>query len=181
MNIYGVLLPLPFDDVFDYSSEEVLSIGQLVVVPFGREELAGMVYKIGKNADIDEKKIKKIRQILQLPLISDVMIKFMEKTAAYNMAPRGLVLKMILGQKTNQLPKQKINIYGLNIKNENLQGIRITEARKAVFDFLDNGKEAEKEEILIATGVSESVLLAMIKSGFLYKKEELIKIGRAHV
>ena len=52
MAIYGILLPLPFDDVFDYKSDENLNIGQLVLVNFGREELVGIVYKIGKSANI---------------------------------------------------------------------------------------------------------------------------------
>ena len=81
---------------------------------------------------------------------------------------------MVLGMKSNQLPKQKVTLYGLKIKNENLDGIRITEARKAVFDFLDGGLEAEKEEIISATGASSGIITAMIKSGFLYKKDVLI-------
>ena len=175
MTIYGVLIPLPFNDVFDYClDDEKLSIGQMVVVPFGREELVGVVWKIGKSANIDDKKIKKIKAVLQLPKISTVMMKFIQKTAEYNMAPLGLILKMVLGQKTNQLPKQKVILYKLGIKNENLEGIRITESRKAVFDFLADGKEAEKDEIILETGVSTNVISAMIKSGFLTKKEVLI-------
>ena len=174
MAIYGILLPLPFDEVFDYSSDESLSIGQMVVVPFGREELVGVVWKIGKSADIDVKKIKKIISIIDLPKLSSSLISFIKKTAEYNMAKLGLVLKMVLGQKSNQMPKQKVSLYGLQIKNENLQGIRITEARKAIFKFLENGVEAEKEDIIEATGVSENIINAMIKNGFLYKKEILI-------
>ena len=174
MAIYGILLPLPFDDVFDYSSEENLSIGQMVVVNFGREELVGVVWKIGKSSDIDIKKIKKIVSLVDLPKLSSSMISFIKKTAEYNMAKLGLVLKMVLGQKSNQMPKQKVNLYGLQIKNENLQGIRITEARKAIFKYLENGIEAEKEDIIEATGVSESIINAMIKNGFLYKKEILV-------
>ena len=174
MAIYGILLPLPFDEVFDYSSNEDLTIGQMVVVPFGREELVGVVWKIGKSADIDAKKIKKIISVINLPKLSNSLISFIKKTAEYNMAKLGLVLKMVLGQKSNQMPKQKVNLYGLQIKNENLQGIRITEARKAIFKFLEDGIEAEKEDIIEATGVSENILNAMIKNGFLYKKEVLI-------
>lgn len=174
MAIYGVLLPLPFDEVFDYSSDDTLDIGQMVVVPFGREELVGVIWKIGKSANIDIKKIKKIISIVDLPHLSVPLMIFIKKTAEYNMAKTGLVLKMVLGQKSNQMPKQKVNLYGLQIKNENLQGIRITEARKAIFKYLENQKEAEKEEIIEATGVSENILNAMIKNGFLYKKEVLI-------
>lgn len=174
MSVYGVLLPLPFDDVFDYKSDCDLDIGQLVEVPFGREELVGIVWKKGKSSDIDDKKIKKIINIIDLPKISNAMMSFIKKTAEYNLAPIGLVLKMVLGQKSNQLPKQKVSLYGLKIKNENLQGIRITEARKAIFNFLDNGIETEKEDIINATGVSEGIINAMIKNGFLYKRDILV-------
>ena len=39
---------------------------------------------------------------------------------------------------------------------------------------MSNGFEAEKEQILTATGVSEAVISAMIKHGFLYKKDVLV-------
>ena len=174
MAIYGVLLPLPFDDVFDYSADDGLTIGQMVEVSFGREDLVGVIWKIGKSADIALSKIKPIKSVISLPKLSHPLMTFIQKTAQYNLAPVGLVLKMVLGLKSNQLPKQKVTLYGLNIKNENLDGIRITEARKAVFDFLSNGFEAEKEQILTATGVSEAVVSAMIKHGFLYKKDVLV-------
>ena len=61
MAIYGVLLPLPFNDVFDYAAEETLTVGQIVIVPFGREELAGVIWKIGQTAEIDPKKIKQLK------------------------------------------------------------------------------------------------------------------------
>ena len=127
-----------------------------------------------QSADIDPKKIKQIKSVVQLPRLTAEMTAFIRKTAEYNLAPLGMVLKMVLGMKSNQLPKQKVTLYGLKIKNENLDGIRITEARKAVFDFLDGGLEAEKEEIISATGASSGIITAMIKSGFLYKKDVLI-------
>ncbi len=174
MAIYGVLLPLPFDDVFDYSGDDGLVIGQMVEVSFGREDLVGVIWKIGQTANIALSKIKPIKSVINLPKLTQPMMVFIQKTAQYNLAPLGLVLKMVLGLKSNQLPKQKITLYGLNIKNENLEGIRITETRKAVFDFLSNGFEAEKEQIVNATGASDAVISAMIKHGFLYKKEVLV-------
>lgn len=183
MAVYGVLLPLPFDNVFDYSSEDTLHIGQLVEVSFGREDLIGVVLKKGQSAEIAPQKIKSIKAVLNLPEISPALLRFIRKTADYNLAPAGMVLKMVLGNKSNQLPKQKVTFYGLQIKNENLEGIRITEARQAVFSYLEGGRIAEKEEILTATGVSNNVISAMIKSGFLYKKDIFIneKVAEQHV
>ena len=171
MAIYGVLLPLMFDDVFDYQADDGLKIGQLVLVPFGKEEVIGVVWKLGKSADIDIKKIKKVIEVIKLPLLTAEMRSFIEKTAEFNMATRGMVLKMVLGQKENQLPRQKLTLYGLSLKNT--EGIRLTAKRKAVMDFLADGKETEKDIIIGATGASDSILSALLKSGILYKKEVL--------
>lgn len=171
MSVYGVLLPLPFNDVFDYAADDGLAIGQIVLVPFGREELVGVVWKKGQSADIDTAKIKPVKQVIQLPQLSSAMVAFIKKTAEYNLAPLGLVLKMVMGNKSNQLPKQKTTLLGLQIQNQNLEGIRVTEARRAVFNFLTDGREAEKETIIKATNVSEGIISAMMKSGFLYKRE----------
>ncbi|MBR5599506.1 MAG: primosomal protein N' [Alphaproteobacteria bacterium] len=171
MAFYGVLLPLVFDNVFDYKFDGELKIGQMVLVNFGREELVGIVYKIGKSADIDDKKVKPIKKIIELPCLKQELISFIEKVAIYNFAPKGMVLKMVLGHLSNQMPKQKAIILGLNIKNKNLDGIRISSGRKAVFDFFEKNKEAPKDIVLEETGVSENILNAMIKSGFLYKKD----------
>ena len=91
MAVYGVLLPLPFDDVFDYTAEEELVLGQLVEVPFGREELVGVVWKKGQSADIDPKKIKQIKSVVQLPRLTAEMTTFIRKTAEYNLAPLGML------------------------------------------------------------------------------------------
>ncbi|MBR6663792.1 MAG: primosomal protein N', partial [Alphaproteobacteria bacterium] len=174
MAVYGILLPLVFDDVFDYSFDEELKIGQMVLVSFGREELVGIVYKIGKTANIDDKKIKPIKKVIELPLISKEMIAFIEKVALYNLSSKGMVLKMVLGQISNQMPKQKVIKLSLAIKNKNLEGIRVSSGRMAVFEFFENHNEAKKEDIIKETGVSENVLNAMIKSGFLKKQEVMV-------
>ena len=50
--IVGVLLPLPFNDVFDYQVEGDVVLGEMVRVSFGREVLVGVVWKLGKNSDL---------------------------------------------------------------------------------------------------------------------------------
>ena len=57
--IVGVLLPLPFNDVFDYKvKSDNVALGSIVRVPWGREQQVGVVWKLGKSADIPESKIK---------------------------------------------------------------------------------------------------------------------------
>ncbi len=172
MAIYGVLLPLPFDDVFDYQSDEILEIGQIVMVSFGREELAGVIWKIGKTAEIDVKKIKPIMAVIDLPKLSLPMMMFIKKVAEYNLASLGLVLKMVLGQQTNQLPKQKITLYGL--QENRPKNIKMSVARQTVCDFLAECKEVEKDTLIEATGINSTLIATMVKVGLLYKKEILI-------
>mgnify|MGYP003307255518 CR=1 FL=1 len=57
-NFIGVLLPLPFNDVFDYKTDKDLSLGQIVRVPFLKGSQVGVVYKLGKSSSLEDKKIK---------------------------------------------------------------------------------------------------------------------------
>lgn len=58
--IIGVLLPLPFNEPFDYESEEELPLGTMVRVPFGREEQIGVVWRHGKSSGLDDKRIRTV-------------------------------------------------------------------------------------------------------------------------
>ena len=42
-SIIGVMLPLPFNEPFDYKTETELPLGTLVRVPWGREEQIGVL------------------------------------------------------------------------------------------------------------------------------------------
>ena len=55
MQIVGVLLPLPFNETFDYKAEDDVSLGSLVRVSFGKENV---IINTGILID-DEVKISK--------------------------------------------------------------------------------------------------------------------------
>ena len=63
----GVLLPLPFNDVFDYKTDKDLSLGQIVRVPFLNNTQVGIVYKLGKSSSLEDKKIKPVTEVFNLP------------------------------------------------------------------------------------------------------------------
>ena len=49
--IVGVLLPLPFNDVFDYQADDDIRLGEMVAVSFGnprhgKQDVVGVVWKI---------------------------------------------------------------------------------------------------------------------------------------
>ena len=94
--IIGVLLPLPFNEPFDYESEEELPLGSMVRVPFGREEQIGVVWRHGKSSGLDDKRIRTVIEKFNFPPIAEELRRLVEFTAAYNCAPLGLVLKMVI-------------------------------------------------------------------------------------
>ncbi|MGL9778928.1 MAG: replication restart helicase PriA [Wolbachia sp.] len=101
-----VLLPLPIDQLFSYAVEEntEVSVGDYVVVPFGKKRLIGIVWKYG---DKSGRALKFIEQKIDLPNIRPKLIAFAEWVAQYNLIPIGMLAKVIMGGvlKVNQIDK----------------------------------------------------------------------------
>lgn len=102
----SVLLPLPIDQLFSYAIEEntEISIGDYVVVPFGKKRLIGIVWKYSGKSD---RKLKFIEQKIDLPNIRPKLIAFAEWVAQYNVMPIGMLAKVIMGGvlKVNHIDK----------------------------------------------------------------------------
>ncbi len=93
-----ILLPLAFDHGFDYAVAEGMQVqpGDYVRVSFGRKETIGVVWGPGAGG-IAPEKIKPIRALLaHLPPMSAAMCRYVDWVAAYTLAPRGNVLKMVM-------------------------------------------------------------------------------------
>tara|TARA_B100002052_G_scaffold297887_1_gene329736 strand:+ start:2808 stop:4760 length:1953 start_codon:yes stop_codon:yes gene_type:complete len=95
-----VLIPRIFDHPHTYSSEKFgkLKIGSIVLVPFGKEEEIGVVWD---KEEITNKnfKLKSIKEKKPVSL-NDNLVKFINWFSLYNLAPKGMVLKMCLGDET---------------------------------------------------------------------------------
>ncbi len=102
----NVLLPLPIDQLFSYAVKENtdVSVGDYVVVPFGKKRLIGIVWKCGNKND---QELKFIEQKINLPNIRLKLIAFAEWVAQYNVIPIGMLAKVIMGGvlKVNHLDK----------------------------------------------------------------------------
>lgn len=164
--IVGVLLPLPFNDVFDYYVEDNVSIGEIVRVKFGREELVGVVWKHGKSCDLDNKKIKSAMEVLDYPPLSPELMKLITWVAEYNMSFLGLTLKMALSVKAVFENKKTTTLYSLSGKTLADVKIKNSDARHRVLDFMKHGS-CTKSDICRCAMVSPSVVDGLIKSGIL--------------
>ena len=98
-------VPVLLENIFNHpltyhSDEKNLKAGDFVEVPFGKNRAIGVVWdklhETKKNIKIRtiQKKIDKFK-------ISNKLIKFINIFSIYNIAPKGLVLKMTLGGKKN--------------------------------------------------------------------------------
>ena len=188
MQIIGVLLPLPFHDVFDYKAEDDIKLGDIVKVPFGRDKHFGVVWKLGKSSNLDDKKIKPMISSVEKTHLSKELMKFVDFVAEYNMAYKGLVLKMILSQPQAFENKQTETFYQWSGKTLADAKLKNSDARWRVINFLNQSPPPTQylmSDICQYAGVSASVLKPMIDCGILTsvtveKKKEFHTPNNAH-
>ena len=178
MQVVGVLLPLPFSEAFDYYADESIRAGVLVRVPFGHKMVVGVVWETDKKSALDSKKIKKIVEVLPYPPLKNEMRRFIDFVASYNMAFRGLVLKMALSVKQVFDDLKILKFYELSGKTLSEAGLKNSDARWRVMDFLKVAP-FNRQEIAAGAGVSPSVVKAMIDAGVL--KEVLVESKKEYL
>ena len=116
-----VLLPRIFDHPHTYLSGEFenLKPGSIVLVPFGKSKEIGVIWDKQEETNRNFK-LKKILEIKKESLNENI-VKFINWFSLYNLVPKGMVLKMFLGdgsifsKNKETLIKNKINI-NINFK-----------------------------------------------------------------
>ena len=108
-----VLLPKVFNYPFTYSNDskkiKKLNQGDIVIVPFGTKREIGVVWDKIKHTE-KKFKLKKIEQKISNLSFNKKIIKFINWFSIYNIVPRGLILKMCLGNLKNFDVKKKKQI-----------------------------------------------------------------------
>src|SRR6266481_1064676 len=94
-----VLLPLPLPAALDYLVPEGAvspEPGSFVRVPLGTRSLVGVVWE-GTEGELPAGHLRPLLEILPLPQLRPELRRFVERVAAYTMAPLGMVLRMTMG------------------------------------------------------------------------------------
>ena len=94
-----VLIPKLFNHPFTYlkkHSSESLNQGDLVLVPFGKKKEIGVVWDEFKKTE-RKIKLKHVEKKILNQSLSKKLIKFINWFSIYNIVPKGMVLKMCLG------------------------------------------------------------------------------------
>lgn len=88
-----VALDVPLDGLFDYRAPGTASVGQRVIVPFGRRKLVGIVVSLPEAPAVDASLIRDVEQILDdLPPLSSDWMRLATFAAQYYQRPLGEVM-----------------------------------------------------------------------------------------
>lgn len=158
----SVLLPLPLAGCYDYRTPEEMEYtpGAIIEVPFGGRPAIGVVWGPGEGTLADNK-LKPAGAILPLPPMTSVLRQFIDRVAAYTLAPPGAVLRMALGAPKSLLPVRSSVSYKLSPDN-NLPAKN--PARLRVARLLADGTARSASEIVQSLGCSTGLIKAMAKS-----------------
>lgn len=104
-SIVKVALDVPLDRLFDYLSDTgAISVGQRVLVPFGRRSQIGIAMGLSKSSDIPIEKLKSVQQVfLNEPLLDAEILKLIQFSAEYYQYPLGQALLSALPARLRQV------------------------------------------------------------------------------
>ena len=159
--IVGVLPALPFDKPFDYKVNREVEVGQIVEVPFGKIRQVGIVYSLQPSMEVNADKIKSVSKYFDFPPLKSELLRFMEWVAKYNMAPLGMVLKMVLSVRSVFELSPMTVLYTLSGKTLAEAKLKNSDARWQVMELLKHAPYT-RQEIAAGAGVSQSVIKTLI-------------------
>lgn len=165
-----VLLPLPLAGAFDYVCPENISppaCGSFVRVPFGARTMTGVVWESAEKSEIDESKLKDIRAVCDLPVLSSSNRKLIDWVAGYTLSSPGAVLKMAMSVDD---VFQGIGETDGYVAADTAEKIRLTAARRKVMDAVTDMPRTAAEIARLA-GVSPSVVKGLADAGMLRREK----------
>ncbi|HEV2187944.1 MAG TPA: primosomal protein N', partial [Stellaceae bacterium] len=167
-----VLLPLPLPAALDYrgpDGEAPPEPGRFVRVTLGSRELIGVVWE-GAGEDVPDARLKPIAELLSAPPLPPELRRFIERVAAYTLAPPGMVLSMAMRSEAALLPLTPrrvcaITEAGLAVLAESPPPKRLTPGRRRALEVLRDGPAATIAETAREAGVGAGVVRGVIAAG----------------
>ena len=151
-----ILLPNALNDNFSYLCLENQCVGDIVLVEFGRQKIWGLVVKLSNQitSDFAHHKIKNILAIHPWLKLSRHQIDFIESTASYNLANRGMVLKSMIGIINSDKTDKAAISYQQKIDHDNFRLKTLTLEQKIIFE--DIYAEINNSHTFLLDGVTGS-------------------------
>jgi len=160
--VADVLIPLALDTAYSYAVPDGLTLqeGDVVQVPLGTREVAGVVWSLRPGSGAN---FKAVTGRIEAPSLSPNMRKFLDWVAWYTLAPKGSALAMGLKLVDGERPEAVrvgVRLVGTLPK-------RMTPARQRVVDAARDGLVRLKRDLAQEAGVSAGVLDGLIDEGTL--------------
>ena len=163
----AILLPLPLAGSYDYLVEGLaLAAGDFVVVPLGRRETIGVVWG-PDTSEVPGHKLKPVIARLDVPPLPEVTRRFVDRVAAYTLAPPGAVLRMAMSVSAALEPPRLLAAWRLTQEPAAQSQPRETPARLRVRAVLQQGPARGTADLAREAGVGTGVIKAMAAAGIL--------------
>src|SRR5499427_7657985 len=159
----AILLPLPLAGSYDDLVEgQALAAGDFVVVPLGQRETIGVVWGPG-TGEVAAAKLKPIIARLDAPPLPEVTRRFVDRVAAYTLAPPGAVLRMAMSVSAALEPPRLLTAWRLVKDPPSEDGPtaatpRETPARRRVRAVLEQGPARGTADLAREAGVGTGVI-----------------------
>lgn len=155
-----VLIPLGLDQAYSYAVPAglVLKPGDVVQVPLGPRETAGVVWSIGAGRGGN---LKKVTGKLDMPALDGALMKLVDWVAWYTLAPKGSVLALALRRPPDDTPERP----KLGVRLVGAPPARMTPARARAIAAAEGGLLIGKSALAEAASVSTAVIDALVDAG----------------
>jgi primosomal protein N' (replication factor Y) (superfamily II helicase) len=158
----SVLVPVAVDRPYTYGCDRPLPPGSLVVVPLGPRQVIGAVWPTPPDA-VDPARLREVAHVYDAPPLPAELVRFVDWVADYTLAPRGMVLRMVLRSPGALEPERPVT--GVRLSGPPPE--RMTAARRRVLDVAADGLAWSKSGLAAAAGVSPGVVDGLVEQGTL--------------
>jgi len=178
-----VLLPLPLPEALDYLAPEEIDAGSFVRVPLGQRSLVGVVWD-GTGDELPAARLKPILETLPAPKLRPELRRFVERVAAYTMAPPGAVLRMTMSAPEALEPPRPRRLCaasdaGLAALADPPPGKTLTPTRRRVIEVLRGGPPLPAAELARLAACGAGVVRDLLTAGFV--EEHLAPPEPSHI
>ncbi|MEL6373238.1 MAG: primosomal protein N' [Pseudomonadota bacterium] len=162
-----VLLPVALDQTYDYlvEADALPPPGTFVVVPFGPRQRVGIVWDepVGDGAKpVAEAKLKPLLQVMDVPPLPLLSLRFARWIASYTLSPLGMVARMMMSAPAAFEPAKPR--FGITAVTDAPLPPRMTPARERILNIAGDGlirtKAALAHEAACTTGVIDGLVRA---------------------
>lgn len=159
----SVLLPVGVDAAYTYRCDAPLAAGTIVAAPLGPRLMAGVVWDDPVDPTIAAARLRAVEGAFPVAPIAAPLRRLVDWVARWTLAPRGMVLRMVLRSAAALEPEAtRPGVVRVGPPPE-----RATAARARVLALMEDGLAWSKAGLAATAGVSVSVVDGLIAAGTL--------------